>query len=136
MIKSVPLSQGYLYFQDIALLEEKLNQRREKLVKYKYSLQPVPVVIGSLDKIKQCFIIIDNCRWEVSSPSEAVWGVFKMCFGLDASYPIEARHLYLYLQQTMLRLKISAADYKRDKGLRSFLAARVKEYEDYVAHDV
>lgn len=96
----------------------------------------MPVVIGTLERIKQCFIVIDNNRWEVSSPSEAVWGVFKMCFGLDASYPVEARHLYLYLQQTMLRLKISASDYKRDKGLRSYLAARVKEYENFVTLDV
>lgn len=111
-----------------------MNARREKLAKYKFSLQPVPVIVGTPDKIKQCFIVLDNNRWEVDSPSTAVWGVMKMCFGLEASYPVEARHLYLYLQQTMLKLQLPE-DYQKDKGLRSFLAARVKEYEQFITCD-
>jgi hypothetical protein len=88
------------------------------------------VVIGS-PEIKQCFIVLDDHRWEVDRPSTALWGVMKLCFGLNASYPVEARHAYLFLQQTMLKLS-TANDYVNDKGLRAFLAARVKDYDNFL----
>lgn len=99
-------------------------------MRYKYTLQPIPVVVGS-DKIRQCFIVLDEHRWEVPSPTAALWGVFKLCFGLNASYPVEARHVYLFLQQTMLKLNLPK-DYDGDKGLRAFLAARIQDYENFL----
>lgn len=117
--------------QDIALLDETLNQRRDKLLQFKHTLQPVAVVVGSLQKIRQCFIILDDQRWEVNSPSEAVWGVMKICFGLHAAYPPEARHIFLFLQQTMLKLELKE-DYEDDPGLRSFLADRIKQHTSYL----
>ncbi|XP_026281046.1 uncharacterized protein LOC127749764 [Frankliniella occidentalis] len=121
-----------LHVQDISLIQEKLNARKVTLHKFKHQLQPVAVVVGSynLMEIRQCFICVDNHRWEVPTPQQAVFGVFKLCFGLNARYPIESRHIWLFLQLAVFKFS-TPQDYLNDRGLRSYLAARLKDSERF-----
>lgn len=119
----------YLFsLQSLSQMKENIKIRNELLATYKFPSQPVLVVLGALSSIRQVFIVLDEARWEVSSVAEAFVGVFKMIFGLDTSYPIEARHIFLYLQQTQFGLKFKE-DFKDDKGLNCFLKARLNDYE-------
>lgn len=116
--------------QSIAEIEEKLQQRKEKLAEFHHQLQAVPVILGEDGNIRQCFIILDNFRWEVANPFEALEAAFKISFGLGASYPVEARHILLLLQRTLYKLT-TPKDFNKDTGLRTHIAGRLKDFELY-----
>lgn len=115
-------------FQDISRIQEKLEARKTTLFRYAYTLQPVPVVVGPIDSIRQCFIVLDNFRWEVDSPLEAVLGVLKICFGVGAEYPAESRHIWVFLQRVVFKIN-TTNDFTR--GLKSQLAARLEDFKNF-----
>lgn len=80
--------------------------------------------------MRQCFIVLDAIRWEVSDPFEALAGCFQLSFGLDSHYPVEARHIWLFLQKTLYGISTDQ-DYNKDPGLRSFIASRLKDFDLY-----
>lgn len=110
------------------MIHEKINARKKTLQKYSHTLQPVAVVVGPLNSIRQCFICLDDYRWEVDSPIEAVFGVLKICFGLSASYPVESRHIWVFLQRVVFNVT-TAQDFV--EGRKSQLAARLKDFENF-----
>lgn len=116
--------------QEIPQIQERINERKQLLAKYKYQLQAIPVFLGPLGGIRQSFIVLDNYRWEVGSPIEAIEGTFHLAFGLESQYPIESRHIWLYLQRTLYGIK-TPDDFARDPALKSFLAARFKDFDLY-----
>lgn len=121
--------QGFfLVVQRIPEIKEKLSQRRTRAERYNYTVQPVPVILMQDDLVKQCFICFDTFRWEVSCVKEAVLVTFKILFALDLSYPPESRHLWLFLQKTLFKMDTDV-DFDNDKGLRSYLASYLKQYQ-------
>lgn len=118
--------------QELAEIKERIDDRKKTLEKFKFPLQAVPVFLGPLNAIRQCFIVIDNQRWEVESPYQAIEAFFQLSFGLGSEYPAEARHIWLFLQQTLFNIKTNL-DYVKDTGLSSFIASRVKDYELFSA---
>ncbi|XP_052120405.1 uncharacterized protein LOC127748901 [Frankliniella occidentalis] len=116
-----------LHVTEVAQIRERFEERKLRLLKYKYSVQPVPVFLGNLGSIRQCFIVMDETRWEVSDAFEAFMGCFHIAFGLGVQFPTEAKHIWVFLQKTLFNID-TASDYKNDRGLRSFIANRLKEY--------
>lgn len=114
--------------QSVPEMIDNIKTRNKLLQTYKFPSQPTLVVLGPLSAIRQVFIVLDDSRWEVSNVAEGFVGVFQMIFGLDTSYPVEARHLFLFLQRTLFGLEFNN-DFKDDKGLSNFLKARLNEYD-------
>lgn len=109
-------------------VQEKIDIRKKVLQTYKFPVTPVPVFVGSLKNIRQSFITLGDTKWEVDSPWTAVACTFKMCFGLESMYSIEARHIFVFLQRCLWNFE-TVHDFDKDRGLKSFLAARFKDYE-------
>ncbi|XP_026290971.2 uncharacterized protein LOC113215549 [Frankliniella occidentalis] len=117
-----------LHVREIAEIQEAINLKKTVLAKYHFQLQPIPVFVGPLTNLRQCFIVLDDVRWEFDGPFEAIEAAFKLSFGLGAKYPPEARHIWIYLQRTLFNIT-TKDDYKSPhSGLKSTLAARLKEY--------
>lgn len=118
----------FLTLQTISEIQEKVQLRKDLITKYKFPNQPIPVLLGAVDNLVQYFIVYEDYRWEVAEALEAFFGAFSLYFGLDSAYPAEARHLFVFLQKTLFQLDISQ-ELKKDRGLNSVLAARIKQFE-------
>lgn len=116
----------------MAQIGEKIKARKKLLETHRFPIQPLLVLLGPAAAIRQVFIVLDETRWEVASVAEGLLGVFKMIFGLNSSYPVEARHIFLFLQRTLFGLKCKD-DFANDKGLNSFLSARFNEHKLFLA---
>ncbi|XP_052132190.1 uncharacterized protein LOC127751925, partial [Frankliniella occidentalis] len=114
----------------IAQIQELLSERKEILEKYNNPMQPLPVLLGPLSNIRQSFVVLDDTRWELHDPFTAFIATFKIFFGLNTGFPFESRHLWLFLQKTLFGIS-SDKDYTGHRGLRSFIAARLKEFDQY-----
>lgn len=87
--------------------------------------------MGPAARIRQSIIVLDNLIWNCSSPIQAVDSLFKVFFVLNCSYPVESRHLWLFIQQCIYSINTSN-DYKDCVGLKSYLAAYVKDCKSFV----
>lgn len=124
----VIFSKLILCFQTISEVNEALAERKKLLEKYKFPNQPLPIFLGPIQTLQQYFIAFEDYRWEVDGPMQAFFGAFSVIFGLDSTYPAEAKHLWIFLQHTLF--KIEATDeFKKDRGLKSCLAARLKHFD-------
>lgn len=121
-------SKTFSYLQTIAEVSEQLQGRKLLVEKYKFPNQPVPVFLGPKDNLLQYFISFEDYRWELEGPMQAFFGAFSVYFGLDSEYPVEAKHLWLFLQSTLFNIDISE-DLKNVKGLKSSLAARLEHFK-------
>ncbi|KAK3922334.1 Oocyte zinc finger protein [Frankliniella fusca] len=103
-----------LHVEEIAEIQERVDAKKNVLRKFKFTLQPLPVFLGPLGNIRQSFIVLDGMRWEVPSPFDAVSGCFKLAFGLGTNYPVEARHIWLFLQKTLYNIS-TKQDFHKDR---------------------
>ncbi|KAK3924516.1 Cystathionine gamma-lyase [Frankliniella fusca] len=122
-----------LHVVEPAELQERIENRKRLLLKYKFQLQPMPVFVGPLNAIRQSFIVVDDQRWEVRNPFEAVEGTFQLMFGADAQYPADARHLWLFLQLTLFKIE-TPHDYSKDSGLHSHIAGTLTYIKHHSEH--
>lgn len=68
-------------------------------------LQPLPVVVGpSTDLIDTSYVVVDDIRYKVESPLEAVDVCFKLYHALHASYPCQSSYTWLFLQKAVYNL--------------------------------
>lgn len=117
-----------LHVEECAEIYERIQTMKKTLFKHKHQLQPLPVLVGPVNAIQQSFIVLDDNRWEVSDPFEAVEGTFRLIFGLDAKYPAAARHLWLFIQLTLFKFQ-TPEDYRDDTGLHAHISGRLKDFE-------
>ncbi|KAK3925506.1 Benzoyl-CoA reductase subunit D, partial [Frankliniella fusca] len=111
------INRGFcIHVNTISEVNEALAERKKLLEKYKFPNQPVPIFLGPIQTLQQYFIAFEDYRWEVDGPMQAFFGAFSVIFGLDSTYPAEAKHLWIFLQHTLF--KIEATDeFKKDRGL-------------------
>lgn len=81
-------------------MEPALKQRKEKYEKLKITLQPLPIIIGrDLDNIEASYVNVNNVLYNIDNPLKAVDICFKIYHVLNASYPVECEHVWLFLQK-------------------------------------
>jgi len=80
-----------------------LKRRREKLGSFSVRLQPVVVVVGSLELPTAAYVVVDSTMWKVTSPLKAVDVCFKCFHVLHAAYPAES-NVWLLLQKAVYHL--------------------------------
>lgn len=120
------------FLQAIPEIQERINARKKTLEAFKYPLQAIPVFLGTAGSIRQSFLVIDDQRWELENPFQAIEAFFQVTFGLGSQYPVEAKHIWVFLQQTLFNIK-TPHDFTKDPGLRSFIASRIKDFELFSA---
>lgn len=86
-------------------LQPILEYRSEKLRKFGLQLQPLPVVVGSIESILQCFIIMDTVIYECDNPLKTIDLTFKCFHSLQISYPPECGHIWRFLQQAVYKIQ-------------------------------
>lgn len=87
------------------------------------------MIIGpSFDDIKQCFVIINNLRYEVETPLKAVDLVLKSCNALNIRYPLEVGQLFMFLQRAVYEFE-TVWDKHKNSQLTSSVLAIIKEYK-------
>lgn len=68
--------------------------------------QPLLVIIGpSLRNIELSYVCINDIKYRVNSPLEALDITFKSFYALQVQYPREAELPWILLQQYLYRLK-------------------------------
>lgn len=67
----------------------------------------MPVILGSPEKVEQCFTIFDTAVYEVDSPLKAVDLTFKMFHVLHMLYPPECEQIWTFLQRAVYNISTS-----------------------------
>lgn len=66
----------------------------------------------------------------MSPPLKALDVCFKLFFVLRADFPVESRHIWLFIQRCVYSHE-APDDFKQCRGLKSFLASHLKAYERF-----
>lgn len=85
-----------LPFQNISELEHIEAARKEKLLKWKQTLQPVIVAVGP--EVDEVYVKVDEHMYRVSGIQKAIDICFKFFFALQAKYPIESEQVWQFIQ--------------------------------------
>lgn len=103
-MRSIILCHSKLFFQSYAELNEKITKRREKLKSYALTVQPFGVVIGDLTS-PNYIIVVDEVEYKVETGIRALELLFKLFHGLDIEYPVEATHVWEFIQEAVFKIK-------------------------------
>lgn len=85
-------------------MEEAVVRRRDLLAKHNSTVQPFLVCIGTLDNITEAYCVINDIKYQVQTPLKALEITFKLFHSMDAKYPVESFHVWLFIQQYVFNL--------------------------------
>lgn len=88
-----------IFFQNIADLEPKLQERKEKLAAYGLTLQPMVVAVGSILKFTSFYVIVNDVKYTSTSLMNAINLCFQIFFALNATYPVDSEIIWYFLQK-------------------------------------
>lgn len=69
-------------------------------------MQPRIVLVGPLEAIEECHVLLDEKLYDVESPSKALEVAFKMIWALNARYPPESKNIWVFIQRAVFDLRI------------------------------
>nr|XP_049697279.1 uncharacterized protein LOC110383436 [Helicoverpa armigera] len=83
-----------------------IAHRREKYLRYKLTLQPVIVIVGSsYTDIQKYFVVVNDLFFETNSILKAVDTCFKIFHSLHCQYPTESVCVWNFIQLGLYQLK-------------------------------
>lgn len=85
-------------------LEPELEKRTNICLKYDLTRQPLPILVGSLEKIETCYVNINNLFYKCDTPLKAVEVCFKIFHVLSAKYPKEAEPTWTFIQKQVFEI--------------------------------
>ncbi|KAI4465077.1 hypothetical protein MML48_3g00004898 [Holotrichia oblita] len=98
-----------------------IYKKKENAIKYGLQVQPYVMVVGpSINTIINTYMVIDDNIYKVTSVLRGVDICFKTFHVLQAHYPVESEHLWLFLQKYIFN--ISTAWDKNIPALNTFIA--------------
>ncbi|XP_074111648.1 uncharacterized protein LOC141535594 [Cotesia typhae] len=94
-----------LHAKDDNELCVKLVERKNQLLKYGLTEQPLPVLIGAeLTSIEKRLVIVNDIRYEADSNIECVDYCFKSYFALQLEYSKESSYPWMFLQEAIYKI--------------------------------
>lgn len=97
--------QGFT-FQDITELQNWLDAKEQRLLKWKATMQPFIIAIGkNLKAIEHLFVRVNRQMYRVNSLLKGIDVCFKVIFALNAKYSVECEQLWLFIQYFMYEIK-------------------------------
>ncbi|KAL4710274.1 hypothetical protein ACJJTC_003554 [Scirpophaga incertulas] len=76
-----------------------IQRQIEKGVRRKINVQPYIILLGTMQKVSQAYIVIDNIRYTFDSATTAFDILFKSFHVLNARYPRPSDHIHLIIQR-------------------------------------
>lgn len=109
------------YFQNQSEILTQLDYRRKAQTAKGLRCQPIIIAVGpTIDALKDFYVAYDNILYKIDSFLKALDVCFKTFHCLDAEYPTEAVHIWLFVQKYFYNI-----DTKSDKklsGVSSFIS--------------
>lgn len=94
MIELFLLLKNYI---DIDRLKEKLRLSQQ-------TLQPLPILVGTLTGIEAAYVLVNDNLYTVNSSLEAIHLCFKIFIALDCAYPERASPLWIFIQKSLYNI--------------------------------
>lgn len=94
----------FFLLQNIGLLEEKLEERKQRLQKEKLTVQPFIVCV--LDDKETYYIAIDSVRYTFDTPLKALNTTYKAFHTLNARYSPESTHVWSFIQRMVYNMQM------------------------------
>jgi hypothetical protein len=76
-----------------------LDERKRKYLRYGLTLQPFIIIVGNIENVKACKVVIDSVSYETASALDAVDITFKVFQATNACYQEEASQIWLFIQR-------------------------------------
>lgn len=73
-------------------------------------MQPRIVLVGPLDAIEECHVLLDDRLYDVDSPSQALEVAFQIIWALNARYPPESKNIWVFIQRAVFDMKVPGED--------------------------
>lgn len=97
----VVLTNDFFFFyilQTVAQIDGILNQQKRTHLAAGTTFQPVAVFVGTLNNIQDSYVIVDNLKFRLNSPIDALDLVLKIFFVLDCKYPDAAQYVWRLIE--------------------------------------
>lgn len=79
-----------------------LSRRRERILARGEHEQPLAVIVGStLETIEECYVCINDVRYQVPSPLKALEITFKSFYAFQLDYPKDALYPWMVIQNRL-----------------------------------
>lgn len=80
-------------------LNSKIEELRACCLAKRNTFQPVIIIVGKPDKILGSYIVIDDVKYKLSSPTRALDVCFQSFQGLNCCYPDACQPIWTFLQK-------------------------------------
>jgi hypothetical protein len=97
------------WLQNAASVNPALDRKKEELRNQGLTSQPHMVLVGPLNNIQASYVVVDNVRYNTTSPLRALDLTFKIFYALDCAYPPQAYHIWLFIQKVAYNI-VNAGD--------------------------
>lgn len=67
--------------------------------------QPIPIIVGPFEHIAACYVLLENSLFQSDSLLHAFESTLQVCYALKCEYPLNARSLWIFLQQSFLNIE-------------------------------
>lgn len=105
-------------FQNDSEIVTRLDTWRKVQLEKGMRCQPLIIVVGATeDKLKDFYVSCDNILYKIDSFLKAFDICFKMFHCLNAEYPSEAMHIWIFVQKYFYNI-----DLKSDRKLSGVLS--------------
>ncbi|KAB0793119.1 hypothetical protein PPYR_12739 [Photinus pyralis] len=109
-----------LHVTDIGKLQHVVEARQDRLSKWKETLQPFIVIVGTeIEDPLDIYVRVETQLYKVCSFLKAVDICFKVFFALNARYPIECNQVWLFIQYMFYEIECPSD--KKSVGLSTLI---------------
>ena len=70
------------FFQTAAQVNSELKKKKDLFNEKKINLQPLMVFVGQIRKLESVYIVIDEFRYKLATPIEALYTTFKLFYAV------------------------------------------------------
>lgn len=85
-------------------LEKKLNNRKQKLDIFGFTVQPNCIIYGEPSN-PEYLITVNDIHYEVKTGIRALELLFKLFHSVDIDYPAESEHVWLFIEKVVFKMK-------------------------------
>ena len=75
-------------------MQEQLSRRRDKLFSLGLHMQPLVVLVGTVEKPEAVYVVVDHCTWKILTALKAVYICFNLRHSTSSTRRIQPRPLH------------------------------------------
>lgn len=113
------------FYCSISNIDAVIERKKEEALSFGQTLQPLSVFIGTLTRVNDAYVVVDDFKYRVKTPLAAIDLVFKISHAVDCKYQQAALNTWLFIQHFCYEITVNG------ENINSSLYALIEDLKAY-----